>query len=286
MVGFSRVAQAAGFARAIGFDMGGTSTDVSRFDGRFELEYETEKAGVRVVAPMMAIETVAAGGGSICRFDGVKLVVGPDSAGADPGPACYGRGGPLTVTDVNFYLGKILPERFPFPLDRAAVEARLAALIEHDRSGHRQATTRRSSWRRIRADRQCQHGRGDSQRSRSPRAAIRATTCWWPSAAPRRSMPAPWPASWACGRCSIIRTPACSSAYGIGLADSCGIARRASSGRTRRRRCASWRATFDALAAEARSEVLDEGVPRRADRSAPRSLDLRYRGVDALSDDP
>ena len=86
--------------------MGGTSTDVSRFDGRYELEYETEKAGVRVVAPMLAIETVAAGGGSICRFDGVKLVVGPDSAGADPGPACYGRGGPLTVTDVNFLSGQ------------------------------------------------------------------------------------------------------------------------------------------------------------------------------------
>jgi len=129
VVGFSRVAQAAGFTRAIGFDMGGTSTDVSRFDGRFELEYETEKAGVRVVAPMMAIETVAAGGGSICGFDGAKLVVGPQSAGADPGPACYGRGGPLAVTDLNFYLGKILPAHFPFPLDRRAVDARLAELI-------------------------------------------------------------------------------------------------------------------------------------------------------------
>ncbi|HEX2473708.1 MAG TPA: hydantoinase B/oxoprolinase family protein, partial [Lacipirellulaceae bacterium] len=130
VVGFSRVAQAAGFARAIGFDMGGTSTDVSRFDGRFELEYETQKAGVRLVAPTMAIETVAAGGGSICRFDGVKLTVGPDSAGADPGPACYGRGGPLTVTDVNFYLGRIVPERFAFPLDRAATERRLSELAE------------------------------------------------------------------------------------------------------------------------------------------------------------
>ena len=126
VVGFSRVAQAAGFTKAIGFDMGGTSTDVSRFDGHFEYEYETEKAGVRIVAPMLAIETVAAGGGSICRFDGVKLVVGPESAGADPGPACYGRGGPLTVTDCNFYLGRLLPEHFPFPLDRAAVERRLA----------------------------------------------------------------------------------------------------------------------------------------------------------------
>ncbi|HRX81714.1 MAG TPA: hydantoinase/oxoprolinase family protein, partial [Pirellulaceae bacterium] len=109
VVGFSRVAQAAGFQRAIGFDMGGTSTDVSRFDGRFELEYETEKAGVRIVTPMMAIETVAAGGGSVCWFDGVKLCVGPQSAGADPGPLCYGRGGPLTVTDANLMVGKLVP---------------------------------------------------------------------------------------------------------------------------------------------------------------------------------
>ena len=130
VVGFSRVARAAGFERAIGFDMGGTSTDVSRFDGRFELEFETEKSGVRVVAPMMAIETVAAGGGSICRFDGVKLVVGPASAGAEPGPACYGRGGPLTITDVNFLLGKIPPDRFPFPLDRAAAESRLLECVD------------------------------------------------------------------------------------------------------------------------------------------------------------
>ncbi|MCI0358402.1 MAG: hydantoinase B/oxoprolinase family protein, partial [Planctomycetaceae bacterium] len=133
VVGFSRVAEAAGFGKAIGFDMGGTSTDVSRFDDRFEYEYETQKAGVRIVAPMLAIETVAAGGGSICRWDGVKLVVGPESAGADPGPACYGRGGPLTITDCNFYLGRILPEHFPFPLDRAAVERRLAEVAEQVR---------------------------------------------------------------------------------------------------------------------------------------------------------
>ncbi len=122
------MAQAAGFQRAIGFDMGGTSTDVSRFQGTYDLEYETEKAGVRIVAPMMAIETVAAGGGSICRFDGVKLVVGPESAGADPGPACYGSGGPLTITDVNLLLGKIPPQRFPFPLFPAAAEERLASI--------------------------------------------------------------------------------------------------------------------------------------------------------------
>ncbi len=129
VVGFAAAAEAAGFSRAIGLDMGGTSTDVSRWDGRFEREYETEKAGVRIVAPMMAIETVAAGGGSICYFDGVKLCVGPQSAGTSPGPACYGGGGPLTVTDVNLALGKILPEHFPFQLDRTVVELRLAELI-------------------------------------------------------------------------------------------------------------------------------------------------------------
>lgn len=130
VVGFSQVAVQAGFARAIGFDMGGTSTDVSRFDGTYDLEFEGTKAGVRLATPMLAIETVAAGGGSICRFDGVKLAAGPQSAGADPGPACYGRGGPLTVTDVNLYLGRILAGRFPFPLDRSAVERRLVALCD------------------------------------------------------------------------------------------------------------------------------------------------------------
>ena len=128
VVGFSSIAKAVGFDRAIGFDMGGTSTDVSRFDGKFDIEYEHEKAGVRIATPMLAIETVAAGGGSICSFDDVKLTVGPGSAGAEPGPACYGRGGPLTVTDVNLFLGRILPEQFPFGLDLVAVKRRLDEL--------------------------------------------------------------------------------------------------------------------------------------------------------------
>ncbi|MCP3694553.1 MAG: hypothetical protein GY917_20300, partial [Planctomycetaceae bacterium] len=130
VVGFSRVALAAGFQQAIGFDMGGTSTDVSRFEDHYEMEYETEKAGVRVVAPMMAIETVAAGGGSICSFDGTRLTVGPASAGADPGPACYGRGGPLAVTDMNLLLGRILEDQFPFPLDLETVRQQLDTLCQ------------------------------------------------------------------------------------------------------------------------------------------------------------
>ncbi|MBN8847863.1 MULTISPECIES: hydantoinase B/oxoprolinase family protein [unclassified Sphingomonas] len=136
VVAAARTAEAAGFDRVIGFDMGGTSTDVMLYAGRFERAFDTEVAGVELRVPMMAIETVAAGGGSILHFDGARYRVGPDSAGANPGPACYRRGGPLTVTDANVMTGKIQPEHFPaifgpdgnLPLDRAAVEARFAAL--------------------------------------------------------------------------------------------------------------------------------------------------------------
>jgi 5-oxoprolinase (ATP-hydrolysing) len=113
IVGMARTARDAGFAKVIGFDMGGTSTDVSHFAGEFEREYETQVAGVRMRAPMLSIHTVAAGGGSILHFDGSRYRVGPDSAGADPGPACYRRGGPLTVTDANVLLGRIQPDHFP-----------------------------------------------------------------------------------------------------------------------------------------------------------------------------
>jgi 5-oxoprolinase (ATP-hydrolysing) len=116
--------------------MGGTSTDVSRFDGEFERVYETETAGVRIRAPMMAIHTVAAGGGSLCRYDGYRFTVGPESAGAVPGPLCYGHpdARELTVTDVNLALGRLLPDRFPFPLDAARVEDALRALAERLRA--------------------------------------------------------------------------------------------------------------------------------------------------------
>ncbi|MBV9736452.1 MAG: hydantoinase B/oxoprolinase family protein [Acidisphaera sp.] len=136
IVGAARTAALAGLERIISFDMGGTSTDVALYDGAFERSYETEVAGVRMRAPMMAINTVAAGGGSILGFDGARMRVGPDSAGADPGPACYRRGGPLTVTDANVCVGKIQPAHFPAifgpeadqPLDAATVQARFAEL--------------------------------------------------------------------------------------------------------------------------------------------------------------
>ncbi|MBT3304939.1 MAG: 5-oxoprolinase [Alphaproteobacteria bacterium] len=113
VVGMVRTSEMAGFDKIIGFDMGGTSTDVSHYAGEFERAFETQVAGIRMRAPMMHIHTVAAGGGSILRFDGSRYRVGPESAGANPGPACYRRGGPLAVTDCNVILGKIQPRHFP-----------------------------------------------------------------------------------------------------------------------------------------------------------------------------
>ncbi|MEZ0244651.1 MAG: hydantoinase/oxoprolinase family protein, partial [Sphingomonas sp.] len=134
IVGMAETARRAGFERVIGFDMGGTSTDVSLYAGHYERDNETIVAGARIRAPMLRIHTVAAGGGSVCRFDGGRLLVGPASAGAVPGPAAYRRGGPLTVTDCNVVLGKVQPEFFPSvfgadgdqSLDRDAALARLS----------------------------------------------------------------------------------------------------------------------------------------------------------------
>ena len=123
IVGMARTAELAGCDKVIGFDMGGTSTDVSHFAGQFEREFETQVAGVRMRAPMMSIHTVAAGGGSILAFDGARFRVGPQSAGANPGPACYRRGGPLAVTDANVMLGKIQPAYFPKVFGPQANEA-------------------------------------------------------------------------------------------------------------------------------------------------------------------
>jgi 5-oxoprolinase (ATP-hydrolysing) len=136
IVGMARTAEGAGHDKVIGFDMGGTSTDVSHYAGQFEREFETQVAGIRMRAPMMSIHTVAAGGGSLLQFDGARLRVGPQSAGANPGPACYRRGGPLAVTDANVLVGKVQPDFFPAVfgsegnqrLDQQAVAERFAEL--------------------------------------------------------------------------------------------------------------------------------------------------------------
>ncbi|OYU35494.1 hydantoinase B/oxoprolinase family protein [Novosphingobium sp. PASSN1] len=136
IVGAARTAESAGFPRIVAFDMGGTSTDIALYSGAFERTFEAQIAGADIRAPMLAIDTIAAGGGSILSFDGARIRVGPESAGADPGPACYRRGGPLTLTDANVMLGKISPAHFPAifgpggdqPLDGEVVAARFADL--------------------------------------------------------------------------------------------------------------------------------------------------------------
>ncbi len=144
IVGAVKTSALAGFTQIIGFDMGGTSTDVSHFNGDYERTFETEVAGVRLRAPMLSIHTVAAGGGSLLTFDGFRYRVGPQSAGADPGPACYRRGGPLTVTDCNVRVGKLQSDFFPavfgpdgnLPLDTTVVDQKFAALAAEIRQCH------------------------------------------------------------------------------------------------------------------------------------------------------
>ena len=167
IVGMARASRHAGFDRVIGFDMGGTSTDVSHYAGEYEREFETLVAGVRMRAPMMSIHTVAAGGGSILHFDGARLRVGPDSAGANPGPACYRRGGPLTVTDANVMLGRVQPEFFP-----------------HVFGPRRRRTARRrrraAAFRRTGAGNRGGHRPDTDARSRSPPASSRLPSATWP----------------------------------------------------------------------------------------------------------
>ena len=162
VVGMVETAKLAGFDQVIGFDMGGTSTDVAHYDGEYERAFDTEVAGVRVRAPMMRIHTVAAGGGSILHFEAGRFRVGPDSAGANPGPACYRRGGPLAVTDANVMLGKLQPDFFPAifgpgqdqPLDTEVVREKVRRARRRDR----RRPLARSGRRRFRHHRRREHG--------------------------------------------------------------------------------------------------------------------------------
>ena len=174
VVGMAETGRQAGFDRLIGFDMGGTSTDVSHFDGEYERAFETEVAGVRMRAPMMLIHTVAAGGGSILHFDGARFRVGPDSAGANPGPKCYRRGGPLAVTDANVMVGKLiagfLPEDFR-AVDRTCRSTRTRCSnaftdLAQQVGGGRKAGGGR---RRLHQDRGREHGERDQEDFRAAR---------------------------------------------------------------------------------------------------------------------
>jgi 5-oxoprolinase (ATP-hydrolysing) len=142
VVGAALAGLRSGYGRTLAFDMGGTSTDVSRYDEDYDYLFETRVGDAKLMAPTLAIETVAAGGGSICRFDGSQLKVGPESAGAQPGPACYGVGGPLTLTDVNLLMGRLDADRFEIPIDPEAAEREADAVYARLREGTNGELTR------------------------------------------------------------------------------------------------------------------------------------------------
>ena len=275
-----------GAGAIIGFDMGGTSTDVSHYAGEFERAFETKVAGVRVRAPMMAIHTVAAGGGSILSFDGARFRVGPQSAGANPGPACYRRGGPLTVTDANVAVGKLQPAFFPAvfgprgdePLDGAVVAERFAALARRDRARHRRRPLARAGGRRLHRHRRRQHGQRDQEdlgRARLRRHALHAAMLR------RRRRPARLPRRRRARHGAHLRAPARRRA--VGLRHGPGRPDRDSPGGDRaaaRRRGADIDARLGALVDEARAELEGQGVA--ADRvDVHRRVHLRYEGTDS-----
>ncbi len=217
IVGAARTAAMAGLDHIIGFDMGGTSTDVALYAGGFERAFETAVAGVRMRAPMMAINTVAAGGGSILHFDGARLRVGPDLAGADPGPACYRRGGPLTVTDANVCVGKIQPRHFPAIFGPERRCSRSMPMSWRRSSRHWRKRSRappgnsatRSRLRKGFCRSPSPTWRMRSSRCRCRRATTPRVSRCNASAARAGSTPAWWPMPSAWRRCSSIRSPAC-----------------------------------------------------------------------------
>lgn len=280
VVGFARAATVAGCDAAIGFDMGGTSTDVSRFAGDYEYEYAGQKAGVRIVSPMYAIETVAAGGGSICAFDGTRLTIGPASAGADPGPACYGRGGPLTVTDVNVMTGKIDANRFAFALDRAAVDQRFAEIADAIET----ATDQRMSPQEIAAG----LTRVANLKMASAIQRVSAARGYDPADHTLVSFGGAG-AQHACaiagslGIDRVLLHPLAGvlSAWGMGMADVTRFAEKSVLDEFSKPLLDRLRREFDRIADDLRGQVITEGIAPERIGAARWLLDLRYRGTDA-----
>ena len=286
IVGAAETAARAGYARIISFDMGGTSTDVAHYDGAYERAFETVVAGVRMRAPMMMIHTVAAGGGSICSFDGARYRVGPESAGADPGPACYRRGGPLCVTDCNVLLGKLQPEFFPRvfgpnqdePLDRDAVAAKFATLAGEiaRRTGRRPAPVEvAEGFLRIAVD-----NMANAIKSISVRRGYDVTgytlNCFGGAGGQHACLVAD-----ALGITRVMIHPFAGvlSAYGMGLADVRALRDRAVEVRLDDDGAAALDAALDALAGEARSELAGQGIA--SERIAVhRRAHVRYEGTD------
>ncbi len=286
VVGMVRTAELAGFDRVIGFDMGGTSTDVSHYDGEYERAFDTQVAGVRMRAPMMRIHTVAAGGGSILHFDGARFRVGPDSAGASPGPACYRRGGPLTVTDCNVALGRIQPAFFPrvfgphadSPLDAEAVHAGFAALAGDIAAATGVARTPAEvaeGFLRIAVENMANAIKQISVQ-RGYDVTEYVLNCFGGAGGQHACLVAD-----ALGMTRVLVHPFAGvlSAYGMGLADIRALRERAVERPLDAAALDGFAATLDGLAAAARGEIETQGIPAEAIEIV-RRLHLRYQGTD------
>ena len=282
VVGMAETGRAAGFKNPIGFDMGGTSTDVSHFAGAYERAFETEVAGVRMRAPMMLIHTVAAGGGSVLHFDGARFRVGPDSAGANPGPKCYRRGGPLAVTDANVMIGKLIPDFFPKSSGRSRTS----------RSTPTPCVDRLRCWRRISAP--------AAAPNRSPTVFIKiavenmanaikkisvqrgydvtryALNCFGGAGGQHACLVAD-----ALGMTSVLIHPLSSllSAYGMGLADIRSVRQRAIEEPFGDKARKTLESVARRLGREAIAEVKSQGVPAAQIKLHVRAH-IRYAGTD------
>ena len=287
IVGAARTAQQAGIGKIISFDMGGTSTDVAHFAGEYERAFDAEVAGVRLRAPLMQIHTVAAGGGSICQFDGVRLRVGPQSAGADPGPASYRRGGPPTVTDCNVLLGRIQPEFFPavfgeggnLPLDATVVVEQFRTLaedIERATGVPQTAHAAAAGCIRIAVENMANAIKKISVQ-RGHDVTEYTLSCFGGAAGQHACLVAD-----ALGMQTVFMHPLAGvlSAYGIGLADVTVMKQRAIEAVLDVRALADLAEPFAALVSEAREALLAQGVAP-ADISIERRVALKYEGTDS-----
>jgi len=292
VVGAVQVAELAGFDRIIGFDMGGTSTDVTHYAGEYERAFVTEVAGVRLRAPMMQIHTVAAGGGSICSFDGSRFRVGPESAGANPGPASYRRGGPLTVTDCNVLVGKIDPALFPqvfgatgeLPLDGEVVRAKFAALAAElaAKTGHLRTPEEIAEGYLKIAVENMAHAIKHISVERGYDVTEYTLCCFGGAGGQHACAVAD-----ALGMTRVFIHPLAGvlSAYGMGLADVRALRQKAVEAKLAEATLAACEPVFDELARATRSEVAAQGIV--AERIAlKRTLHLKYDGTDTTLEIP
>ncbi|MEJ2632330.1 MAG: hydantoinase B/oxoprolinase family protein [Acidihalobacter sp.] len=287
IVGAALTARQAGFARLVTFDMGGTSTDVAHYDGEYERAFDTLVAGVRMRAPMMQIHTVAAGGGSLCRFDGSRYRVGPESAGADPGPACYRRGGPLTVTDCNVMLGKLQPAFFPGifgpgrdqPLDDAAVRVAFAELADeiHARTGDTRAPEEvAEGFLRIAVENMANAIKKISVQ-RGYDVTEYALVAFGGAGGQHACLVAD-----ALGVRTVLLHPMAGvlSAYGMGLADVRALRERSIEAPLTAQSLPQIAAALDVMAEEAAAELREQDIPD-AQIAVQRRVHLRYEGSDS-----